>query len=63
MGYKVLGLTEELFRGYEPREGLEGPFIFENLRVVYYDPREGAYLDPKTDFYMSREEAENLRRN
>ena len=60
MGYKVLGRTEELLQGYGPRKGLEGPFVSPNLQVVYYDPREGAYWDPKTDFYLDRDEAARL---
>lgn len=61
MGYRVLGRTEELLKGYEPRKGLEGPFIFPNLQVVYYDPKEGKYWDPKTDFYLEHEEAAALK--
>jgi hypothetical protein len=56
MGYKVLGRTEDLLQGYTPRKGLEGPFVYANGQVLYYDPKEGAYWDPKTDFYMSNEE-------
>lgn len=55
MGYKVLGKTEDLLKGYGPRKGLEGPFNF-NGRVLYYDPREGKYYDPRTDFYLSYNE-------
>lgn len=55
MGYKVLGKFEDVMQGYEPRKGLEGPFNF-NGRVLYYDPREGKYWDPKTDFYVSHSE-------
>ena len=40
---------------FGPRKGLEGPFNFSG-RVLYYDPREGAYYDPRTDFYVSHEE-------
>jgi hypothetical protein len=43
--------------GYGPRKGLEGPFLMRNGRVVYYDSAEGAYYDPKTDFYLSMDEA------
>lgn len=57
MGYKVLGKTEDLLQGYGPRKGLEGPFVFGNGQVVYYDPKEGRYWDPKTDFYLSNQEA------
>jgi len=55
MGYKVLGKTEDLLKGYGPRQGLEGPFNF-NGRVLYYDKREGKYYDPRTDFYLSYNE-------
>ena len=60
MGYRVLGKTEDLLRGYGQRPGLEGPFVFANGRVLYYDPREGAYYDPKTDFYVERDEVNFL---
>ena len=60
MGYKVLGNTEELFQGYTKRKGLEGPFIKGANRVVYYDPKEGQYWDPKSDFYLSQEEVDLL---
>ncbi len=56
MGYKVLGRTEELLQGYTARKGLEGPFIFGRNRILYYDPREGQYWDPKTDFYIEHAE-------
>ncbi len=60
MGYKVIGRTEELLKGYGPRKGLEGPFIYANGRVLYYDVREGAYWDPTTDFYVEQEEMNQL---
>lgn len=63
MGYKVLGPTEQVMQGYQPRKGLEGPFAFANGQVLYYDPKEGAYWDPKTDFYLSQEEADSLHQN
>ena len=53
MGYRTMNPMPE---GYGPRDGLEGPFNFDG-RVVYYDPAEGKYWDPKTDFYLSHEEA------
>ena len=56
MGYKVLGKTENIMQGYEKRKGLEGPFNFGG-RIVYYDPKEGKYWDPRTDFFLSHEEA------
>ncbi len=60
MGYKVIGRTEELLKGYGPRRGLEGPFIYANGRVLYYDVREGAYWDPTTDLYVEQEEMNKL---
>lgn len=60
MGYKVLGRSEELLRGYGARDGLEGPFIYANGRVLYYDPRAGQYWDPRTDFYVEQEEMNHL---
>ncbi len=56
MGYRVLGKTEDLFQGFGPRKGLEGPFIFGNGRILYYDPPVGEYWDPRTDFYVDRDE-------
>jgi hypothetical protein len=60
MGYKVLGLTEELFKGYSKIPGLEGPMLKGCNRVVYYDPQEGKYYDPKTDFYLEQDEVDYL---
>ena len=60
MAYKVLGKTEDLMQGYGPRRGLEGPFVFANGRVLYYDAKEGSYYDPKTDFYVERDEVSYL---
>ena len=37
-------------------EGLEGPFRMKNGQVLYYDPKEGKYWDPKTDFYVPHDE-------
>ena len=53
MGYRIL---EPIPVKYEAREGLEGPFHTMANKVVYYDPKEGAYLDPDTDRYLSYEE-------
>jgi hypothetical protein len=58
MGYAVLAdrsETDQMRTKYGPRKGLEGPFNFSG-RVLYYDPREGAYWDPTTDFYISSSE-------
>jgi hypothetical protein len=58
MGYKVIADrdTMDMMRvKYGPRKGLEGPFNFSG-RVLYYDPKEGAYYDPTTDFYVEQAE-------
>lgn len=55
MGYRVIGKTEDLLQGFQPRKGLEGPFSYDG-RVLYYDPRAGQYYDPRTDFYLENDE-------
>jgi hypothetical protein len=58
MGYKVIAdryQMDDMREKYGPRRGLEGPFNFTG-RVLYYDPREGQYYDPKTDFYLEQAE-------
>lgn len=57
MGYRVIKTDPETFDGYQPRKDLEGPFRFANELVVYYDPKEGKYYNPSSDFYLSDEEA------
>jgi hypothetical protein len=42
---------------YGKRPGLEGPFTYRCGRVLYYDPLEGKYWDPTTDWYLTNEEA------
>ena len=56
MGYTVMNDMRE---NYGPRRGLEGPFNFSG-QVLYYDAIEGAYWDPKTDFYVSQEEMNGI---
>ena len=63
MGYKVLAdkfQMDEMRVKYGPRAGLEGPFNFSG-RVLYYCNKEGAYYDPRTDFYVSDEEMTQIR--
>jgi hypothetical protein len=60
MGYKVLNVMDNMRDNYGPRKGLEGPFSFSG-RVLYYDPKEGAYWDPRSDFYVSDEEMNSIR--
>jgi hypothetical protein len=52
MSYQVMPIQDE----YEPRNGMEGPFRYKSGAVLYYDPREGAYYNPRTDFYLTYEE-------
>jgi hypothetical protein len=62
MGYKVVADrdTMDMMRvKYGPRKGLEGPFNFSG-RVLYYDPKEGAYSDPTTDFYVEQSEMDMI---
>ena len=60
MGYRVLGRTEDLFKGYTARKGLEGPFVYANGRILYYDAKAGQYWDPRTDFYVDQTEMDCL---
>jgi hypothetical protein len=55
MSYRVLGKTEDIMQGFEPRKDLEGPFYF-NGHILYYDPKEVKYCNPKTDFYVPHDE-------
>jgi hypothetical protein len=58
MSYIVFKHSKE----FGPRKGLEGPFHYPNGQVLYYDPKEGAYYDPLTDFYLSKEDMDELHR-
>lgn len=60
MAYKVLGRSDEVLRGYSARPGLEGPFVYGNGRILYYDPKEGQYWDPRSDFYVEQAEMDLL---
>ena len=59
MGYKVLHTFDAMRDNYGPRKGLEGPFNFSG-RVLYYDNIEGQYWDPRTDFYVSQDEMDEI---
>lgn len=52
-------ITLPKIEGYGPRKGLEGPFNFMG-RVLYYCNTEGAYYDPKTDFFVEQDEMDGL---
>jgi hypothetical protein len=63
MGYRVVADKSQMDmmrEKYGPRKGLEGPFNFSG-RVLYYDPKEGAYYDPSTDFYVEEDEMSMIR--
>ena len=55
MGYRVMNSVDNMREKYGARKGLEGPFSYDG-RVLYYDPKEGAYYDPTTDFYVENDE-------
>jgi hypothetical protein len=57
MGYRIPG---ERDAKWQPRKGLEGPFFYPNGQVLYYDPREGKYYDPTTDFFVPDEDVWEL---
>jgi len=59
MAYYTWKSTNE----YGPRKGLEGPFEYPNGMVLYYDASEGAYWDPKTDFFVGHDEVAGLQRS
>ncbi len=62
MGHKVIAdkmHMDEMRDKYGPRKGLEGPFNFSG-RVLYYDNLEGAYYDPRTDFYVDQAEMDQI---
>ena len=61
MGHKIMSFSQELRSKFQARKGLEGPFFYPSGRVAYYDPKEGAYWDPLTDFYLSYEESSDLK--
>ena len=56
MGYTTFTRNEN----YGARPGLEGPFTYPNGRVLYYCTQEGQYWDPRTDFFLSHEEAADV---
>ena len=59
MGYRVLNTVDNMRDNYGPRKGLEGPFNFSG-RVLYYDPIEGKYYNPRSDFYVEQEEMDQI---
>ena len=60
MGHRIVPTATD---GYGPRRGLEGPYRYPNGRVLYYDPRAGEYWDPRTDFFVDREDVADLQQS
>tara|TARA_B100001287_G_scaffold97938_1_gene82370 strand:- start:3549 stop:3740 length:192 start_codon:yes stop_codon:yes gene_type:complete len=56
MGYRILNIDPEFKAKYSTRPGLEGPFFYDGNLVLYYDPKEGAYLNPNTDTFLTYDE-------
>ena len=56
MGYRIINVTQEFRAQYDQRDGLEGPFFYDGNRVLYYSPRDGKYINPQTDMFLSYDE-------
>jgi hypothetical protein len=56
MGYRILNITPQFREQFEPRRGLEGPFFYDGDRVLYYCNKEGKYINPQTDMFLSYDE-------
>lgn len=56
MGYRIITVSPDFREKFEPREGLEGPFFYDGNKVLYYSSREGKYLNPQTDTFLTYEE-------
>lgn len=56
MGYKIINVSPEMKEKYVERCGLEGPFFYDGNKVLYYCPKEGKYLNPETDVFLSYDE-------
>ncbi len=56
MAYKVMPSIDRKRYTDLSAEGLEGPFVFDTGKILYYDPKEGKYYDRDTDFYISNKE-------
>jgi hypothetical protein len=56
MGYRVINVTPEFREQFETRLGLDGPFFYDGNKVLYYCNKEGKYLNPQTDMFLTYEE-------
>ena len=41
---------------YQPRKGLEGPFMTKSGQVIYYDKKFGQYYNSDTDMYIDHDD-------
>ena len=64
---KIADITEGAYvlpsidrKRYDDMPGMEGPMMTRSGKVVYYDPKEGSYLDPDTDMYLTYDEWKEL---
>jgi len=60
MAYKIIPSID--LEKYQPREGLEGPFNYGG-KCLYYCPKEGKYLNPETDFFLTFDEYVEFSKN
>ena len=62
MGHSTHPLLDPEMHPDRSSQGLEGPFRQPSGHIVYYDPKEQQYYDPRTDMYISSEEFEAMQR-
>lgn len=62
MGYQILPPIDRDEYPDRSYENLEGPYRQPSGHILYYDPREGKYYNPKTDMYVDHEEYEAMQR-
>jgi len=56
MGYRVINVDQEFRAKFEARDNLEGPFFYDGNRVLYYSNKEGKYINPQTDMFLTYDE-------
>lgn len=56
MGYRVITVSQEFRAQFEARDNLEGPFFYDGNRVLYYSPKDGKYINPQTDMFLTYDE-------
>ena len=53
MSYRIINVAPEFRAQFSERTGLEGPFFYDGNRVLYYCTKEGKYLNPQTDIFLT----------